>query len=180
MPSQVETKSWSQSSSTPWDRWRTPDQVACWLRAIGMVKCVSGRRVVNTSSSSRSRLRIPWCPICPSVLTNFVSGAPVRDGLTRIFELPSGELVQTLRGHTAPVSCVRFDPTGRLLITGSSDRTVRFWDVASGEQVRLRSVNSDDGVALVAFTDAPDTIVAADYNGAIHPYPVPLRYLKRR
>lgn len=39
-------------------------------------------------------------------------------------------------GHTKEVSLVRFSDDGLHVISGSSDQTVRVWDVASGRQVR--------------------------------------------
>ena len=33
------------------------------------------------------------------------------------------------------ITCLQFAPDDRLLATGSADSTVRFWNVASGEQV---------------------------------------------
>ncbi|RJE26741.1 NACHT domain protein, partial [Aspergillus sclerotialis] len=49
----------------------------------------------------------------------------------RITEKWSAEL-QTLEGHSGIVNSVTFSPNGRLLASGSSDRTVRLWDPAAG------------------------------------------------
>ncbi|CAB3378883.1 Hypothetical predicted protein [Cloeon dipterum] len=38
---------------------------------------------------------------------------------------------QTLSGHSSSVLCVRFDPSGAHLASGSLDKTLRVWDVAS-------------------------------------------------
>lgn len=47
-------------------------------------------------------------------------------------------LRQTLEGHTGNVKSVAFDRHTRShLISGSSDSTVRVWDVGNGEEVRV-------------------------------------------
>ena len=46
-------------------------------------------------------------------------------------------LVLDAGGHTAMVRKVLFTPDGRELITVSDDKTIRVWDVASGEPLRV-------------------------------------------
>src|SRR6476659_3533660 len=38
--------------------------------------------------------------------------------------------------HIAPISSIATDSAGRLLVTGSDDKTVRVWDLASGDLLR--------------------------------------------
>lgn len=52
------------------------------------------------------------------------------DGVVRLWDLRSGEVVRSLIGHTGPVTCLQFDE--RHLATGSVDRSVRIWDLRSG------------------------------------------------
>lgn len=49
----------------------------------------------------------------------------------------TGELLRTLEGHTGGINSVVFSPDGTTLAgSGSSDSTVRLWDVVRGELLR--------------------------------------------
>jgi WD40 repeat protein len=41
-------------------------------------------------------------------------------------------VLRLIRGHTGTVADVAFSPAGDVIVTGSSDRDVRVWDVATG------------------------------------------------
>ncbi|MFN8467927.1 MAG: effector-associated domain EAD1-containing protein [Caldilineaceae bacterium] len=62
----------------------------------------------------------------------------------------STSLVRTLSGHTKRVTAVAVTPDGRHVISGSWDKTLRVWDLASGETVRTLSGHTDwvRGVAV--------------------------------
>ena len=48
----------------------------------------------------------------------------------RIWDARTGELLETLRGHTRRVWDVAFTPDGRGLVSGSADETLKYWDVS--------------------------------------------------
>lgn len=52
----------------------------------------------------------------------------------RIFDSSSGNELARLRGHG--VQCLAFSPDGRLLVTGSTDRSIRIWDIATTECIK--------------------------------------------
>ncbi len=64
---------------------------------------------------------------------------------------PSQGLVRRLGGHSFWVNSVSWSPDSKLLASGSSDATVRIWDVSTGNTVtRLTSFNG--GVNTVAWS----------------------------
>jgi U3 small nucleolar RNA-associated protein 13 len=40
--------------------------------------------------------------------------------------------IRTLKGHTEPILCMDYDPSGVFVATGSADRTARVWDMRGG------------------------------------------------
>jgi WD40 repeat protein len=54
-------------------------------------------------------------------------------------------------GHTDAVTSVAFSPDGTRILTGSSDKTARLWDVATGKTVATLDGHTS-GVSLVAFS----------------------------
>ena len=48
----------------------------------------------------------------------------------RIWDARTGELLETLRGHTHCVWDVAFTPDGRGSVSGSEDNTLKYWDVS--------------------------------------------------
>ena len=45
-----------------------------------------------------------------------------------------GKAQATLMGHMGVVSSVAFSPDGKTLASGSSDKTIKLWDVATGKE----------------------------------------------
>ena len=41
----------------------------------------------------------------------------------------------TLKGHSDDVNSVAYSPDGKHVVSGSDDRTVKVWDVATGKEV---------------------------------------------
>jgi pleiotropic regulator 1 len=46
---------------------------------------------------------------------------------------PPWKLYRVISGHTGWVRCIDVDPTNNWFVTGSNDRLIKFWDLASGK-----------------------------------------------
>jgi uncharacterized protein with WD repeat len=54
----------------------------------------------------------------------------------QLIDTSSWQVIRTFEGHTDTVNSVAFSPDGRLLASGSSDKTIKLWEVATGSEVR--------------------------------------------
>ncbi len=84
----------------------------------------------------------------PKLEASFIAPLTPRPITRRV---PEFLLDRTFRGHSDWVTGVAFSPDGRQLVSGSWDRTVKFWDVISGQE--LGSLDRDKkGVQALAFS----------------------------
>ncbi|MDJ0510962.1 MAG: WD40 repeat domain-containing protein [Crocosphaera sp.] len=83
------------------------------------------------------------------------------DRTIRIWDLDSGELIQTIGANIGPTTSVQYTPDGTMFITGAigSDRTFKFWDAKTFELLNTSPQQpgfihdlkiSNDGTQLVA------------------------------
>jgi WD40 repeat protein len=127
---------------------------------------------------TRVRTFIPPPPVgAPHALAFSPDGQLIAAGANQqiyVWQTQTGELIQTLRGHTEYVSGLAFSPDGRLLASAagfflegnSTDTSVRLWDVQTGQPVAI--LGSHDSIATsVTFSPDGGTIASGGYDGKI-------------
>ena len=56
-------------------------------------------------------------------------------GTVHLWDVATGKLLETLKGHSSAVRAVVFSPDGRTLASGSTDQTVRLWNVETRREL---------------------------------------------
>jgi WD40 repeat protein len=80
--------------------------------------------------------------------------------------MATGELIRTLSGHSNGVGSVTISPDGRTLVSGSSDDTIKIWNMATGEQIRTLSGHSK-GILSVAISPDGRTLASGSTDKTI-------------
>src|ERR1700727_2112159 len=73
-------------------------------------------------------------------------------GLVLPLSAQQPELRFTLKGHRGGVTSVAFSPDGKLLASGSADKTIKLWDVATGKKEATMKHTS----SVLAVVYSPD------------------------
>jgi WD40 repeat protein len=72
-------------------------------------------------------------------------------GEVKVWDVATGQLLLTLKGHTGDVTSVAFSPDGKRLVSGSHDKTLKVWDAATGQEALTLKGHTGD-VTSVAFS----------------------------
>src|SRR6187549_1141817 len=108
------------------------------------------RGIIDTAPLQMYTAGVVFSPLASSVQELFSSDLPV--WLRRHLQKDPiwQDELQTLEGHSKPVTCVKFAPDGTYLASGSDDCCVRFWDASSG--ACLQTLYHDSGIRALTFS----------------------------
>src|ERR1700743_2636908 len=74
--------------------------------------------------------------------------------------------LQTLESHSDAVRSVAFSANSQLLASGSSDRTIKIWDTATGREIQTLE-GHDDSVCSVAFSQDSKILASGSSDGGV-------------
>jgi WD40 repeat protein len=90
----------------------------------------------------------------------------------RLWEVESGEARASLKGHSNLVENVAFLDGGRMLASGSWDRTVKLWDIAQASGERDVLTAHSGSVESLVFTPEGQTLISGGSDGRIRRWDV--------
>ncbi len=86
-------------------------------------------------------------------------------GTIRLYHFPTGRLTGLLKGHTNVISSLAFSKDNRFLASGSSDDTVRIWNVEKQTRIHKLTGHKDDIYALPRLPDSRRVASGSDDSG---------------
>jgi WD40 repeat protein len=98
--------------------------------------------VISVAFSGDGKLLATGCqPGFPPMTQRGPQRRIIDNATVKLWNVATGRLTATLRGHTEAVDCVAFDTDGKLLATGSRPEA-KLWDVATGKEIATFKGNS--------------------------------------
>ncbi|BGP57761.1 hypothetical protein JCM8202_002413 [Rhodotorula sphaerocarpa] len=94
------------------------------------------------------------------------------DGTVWVWNLPSGTTMHVLSGHVTPVTCGRFTPDGKKIVTASEDSTLILWDPRTGEAIhKLTSADArfrlEGGINCLAVNPSSTVAIVGGAEGGL-------------
>ena len=84
--------------------------------------------------------------------------------MVRLWNSTTGDLILgPLRGHKYAINSAAYSPDGKHIITGSSDRTLKLWDSATGEIVQLLVCSTNPSLVFATYVGTQDPKVEQDH-----------------
>ena len=106
--------------------------------------------------------------LCAGALPRVISCAG--DKTVRIWDLSSRKIINVKQGHEFRVWSVAADPNGTFAVSGSTDTSVRYWDLSSNSNNNdgdLIWQGHDDSVLAVAVARDATFAISASENGSV-------------
>ena len=78
--------------------------------------------------------------------------------------MSTGREVRSFLGHEATVTSLEFTSDGKWLVSGSNDKSVRFWDIATGREIHV--IHTEDIITDIGVDPKLNFFAVAGYGNS--------------
>ena len=89
----------------------------------------------------------------------------LNDGDVALYDIGNNKVIRIFKGHKATVDQMRFSPDGKYAASGSRDKTLRLWDIATGKEIG--TFGHTDWVRCLSFSPDGKSIASGGSDRAI-------------
>jgi len=94
------------------------------------------------------------------------------DETVKLWDIRTGDCVQTLPAHSDPVTAVSFNRDGTTVCSASHDGLIRIWDVATGECLKTIYAAGNPPVSSVKYAPNSKFLLAGTLDSTLRLWPV--------
>ena len=124
-------------SNDVWDVTFSPDSkmlaTACADGFARIYNVPEGKHLATTAAKELNIWRLKFSPDSTSLAT---ASGDANSTSVKVWDIKTGNEVLSLVGHIARVRGLDFSPDGKLIATGSRDRTIRIWSATDGRELK--------------------------------------------
>lgn len=131
---------------------------------VAIWNAANGKRVAQQREHKDAVYAIAFSPD-GKMLASVGGSTDGGDTTCRIWHVDGLKLAKEFSGHKRQVYGVAFSPDGQTLATGSSDKTIRLWNVKTGEFSTLRGHTSD--VYRCQFSPDGENLASVSQDGTL-------------
>lgn len=130
---------------------------------LGLLNVLAGHRILATENSVsawlilRSLKQLAWHRQ-PSLANTYAALQTEYNRFNRL---------HFMRDTSSAVRSVAFSPDAKVIVSGSSDKTLRLWDAASGKAIGEPLKGHENSVSSVAFSPAAKVIVSGSSDNTL-------------
>jgi WD40 repeat protein len=88
-----------------------------------------------------------------------------QEGVIKIWSMPEGTLLQTIKAHTELIQDVSFACDNQTLVSASLDKTVKLWNILTGANLMTMTIDSE--IWGVDLTCDAKTIILGCADGTV-------------
>ena len=154
---------------TKWREWEEGPTDIYFVKYNLLVSVRTKGHPSNRLQDARDAARKIESQIAAVLLKNgetVISGDRERDRSVRLWDVETGTLLKTLKGHRYTVESVSFSPDGKTIVSGGRDRWVRLWDANTGNLLKVFTGHTD-WIASVSFSPDGKRIVSGSWDDTV-------------